>query len=79
MLCCIKVPIFVAKVMHNNYQLGVPAYAHFPKLYHLSITILSAAVSVYYIFDKRPLCINFDTHLIEYVNYLMPVISVRGQ
>ena len=65
------------QVTCNNYQLGVPAYANFPKLYHPSITILSAAVSVYYIFDTRPLCINFDTHLIEYVNYLLTVISVR--
>ena len=61
---------------HNNYQLGVPAYPNFPKLYHLSITILSAVVSVYYIFDMLPLCINFDMHLIEYVIYMLPVISV---
>ena len=59
-----------SQVTHNNYQLGVSAYANFPKLYHLSITILSAAVSVYYIFDTPPLCINFDTHIIKYVNYL---------
>ena len=37
--------------MHNNYQLGAPACAEFPKLYHPSITVLPAAVSVYYIFD----------------------------
>ena len=49
------------QVTRNNFQLGVPAYANFSKLYHPSITILSAAVSVYYIFDTRPLCINFDT------------------
>ena len=40
--------------------------------------ILSAAVSVYYIFDTRPLCIKNGTHLIEYVNYTLPVISVRA-
>ena len=48
-VCCVKVRIFIAK-WHVNYQLGVPAYANFPKLYHPTITILSAAVSVYYIF-----------------------------
>ena len=42
-LCCVKKWIFVA-------QLGVRAYANILKLYHQSITILSAAVSVYYIF-----------------------------
>ena len=39
-----------SQVTHNNYQLGVLAYANFPKLYP-SRTILSVAVSVYYIFD----------------------------
>ena len=66
-----------SQVKHNNYQLRVPAYANFPKLYHQSITILLAVVSVYYNFDMRLLRVNFDTHLIEYVNYLMPVISIR--
>ena len=46
----------------------------FKKLYHPSITILSAE-SLCITFDIQPLCINFDTHLIEYVNYLLPVIS----
>ena len=32
---------------------------------------------MYYISDMGPLCVNFDTHLIEYVNYLSPVISVH--
>ena len=50
----------------------------FKKLYHPSITILSAE-SLCTTFDIQPLCINFDTHLIEYVNYLLPVISVRYQ
>ena len=40
-------------------------HANFQKLYHPSLTILSAAVSVYYIFHMRPLCIDFDTHLIS--------------
>ena len=60
-------------------SLGIPVYANFPKLFHpFVVTILSAAVSVYYIFDTRPLCINFYTHLIEYVNYLLPVIRIRA-
>ena len=42
---------------------------------HPSITILSAAASVYYIFDTRPLCINFDTHVIKYV----PVACHKGR
>ena len=62
------------QVTRNNYQLGVPAYANFPKLYHPSITILSAAVCVLN-FLTRDLCV-LTLHLIECVYYLLTVISV---
>ena len=52
-------------------------YANLPKLYHLSITILSAAVFVFYIFVKRSLCIIFDTRLLEYINYPLTLICIR--
>ena len=44
----------------------------------LRLTILSALVSVYYIFDMPFLCINFDTHPIEHVKYLLTVINVSN-
>ena len=41
---------------------------NFLKLYHPSTAILSVAVCVYYIFDMRHLCFNFDMRPVEYVN-----------
>ena len=39
----------------------------------------SGAASVYYIFDMRHLCINFDTGPVEYVNCLLTVIRIHYQ
>ena len=46
--------ILCYEALTSNGQLGVPAYASFPKLYHPSTTILSATVS-------ESLCIAFLT------------------
>ena len=56
--------ILCYETLTENGQLGVPAYANFPKLYHPSITILSAAVSVYYILT-RDLCVLTLTRILS--------------
>ena len=64
-----------SQVAHDNYQLGVPAYANFQKIIS-SVNNYFIGGSLSYIWYTT-FVYYFDTHLIEYVNYLLPVMSVR--